>query len=112
MLLLPPCYVTAFFPVFIASKSAVYCPLLLKLLDLALNARMVKLVDTLDLGSSAFGVGVQVPLRAPFCKVLEPIFFKKWGERVFFALSPHLYPLLSSMVVDFYPTFSTFDPVD
>ena len=58
-------FVATFFPVFIASKSAVYCPLLLKLLDLALHARMVKLVDTLDLGSSAFGVGVQVPLRAP-----------------------------------------------
>ena len=29
------------------------------------SAAVVKLVDTLDLGSSAFGVGVQVPPAAP-----------------------------------------------
>lgn len=28
-------------------------------------ARVAKLVDALDLGSSAYGVGVQVPPRAP-----------------------------------------------
>ena len=38
---------------------------------------MVKLVDTLDLGSSAFGVGVQVPLRAPTTTLDEPEAIKK-----------------------------------
>jgi hypothetical protein len=30
-------------------------------------ARVAKLVDALDLGSSVFDVGVQVPPRAPHC---------------------------------------------
>ena len=34
----------------------------------SLNAHMVELVDTLVLGTSAYGVGVRVPPGAPFYK--------------------------------------------
>jgi hypothetical protein len=37
------------------------------------NAAVVELVDTLDLGSSAFGVGVQVPPAAP----LNSLFYRE-----------------------------------
>ena len=66
LMILPPiCCIATFSAVFIAIRSTIYYPILLKLLNLISIAQMVKLVDTLDLGSSAFGMGVQVPLWAP-----------------------------------------------
>ena len=43
--------------------------------DIKIYGRVAKLVDALDLGSSAFGMGVRVSSRPPYKRTLRKVLF-------------------------------------